>query len=536
MRRRTGHRFLCGVFFAVLCSLAGSHPAFAQLIPPGGGQVGEFPASVSVRFVPESAAPGATVKLEITVTLDLGYHTYDIVQPDEKAVATIISLEKTDPLTAVGDWLGTPPEEKYEPDIKKRHFLHNVSPMWWQEFRVPADAELGELSIAGKIRFTVCNERGCLPPHTEQFQATLTVGAGDAVAVASAPGAIGGRAQESTRSVAPSSATAGTSAPSGSNLKVVRSQVEVGNLAKALIFGFLAGLILNIMPCVLPVISLKIYGFVKQAGEDRVKLRLLGLAFGGGILFVFLILAGLAASFGLGWGQQFQNDKFLVAMIAFMVAFALGMFDVYIIQLPGMVSEAEAATAQKEGLPGSFAKGMIATLLSTPCSGPFLGATVSFAVTQPPLIIFVIYAAMGLGMASPYVVMSWNPAWMRILPRPGEWMKTFKEFMGFLMLGTAMWLLWQRRKDGELVVWTVAFCLFVSLAVWLYGRMSSPLASAAKRYAAPVAAVLLIGLGAVFCFVVMYAAPSNWEPYSQEKFLELRADGKTVMVDWTADW
>ncbi|MBI3466434.1 MAG: hypothetical protein HY000_25760 [Planctomycetes bacterium] len=334
-------------------------------------------------------------------------------------------------------------------------------------------------------------------------------------------------------------------------LAVVRTQRQIGGLAAALGFGFLAGLILNVMPCVLPVISLKIHSFVKQAGEERQRVRLLGLAFGAGIVFVFLILAGLAAFAGLGWGQQFQSDKFLVAMIALLVLFALGMFEVYAFRLPGFVSDVEAATAHREGIAGSFAKGMLATLLATPCSGPFLGATLAYALTQPPAMIFAIFAAIGLGMASPYMLLAWNPGWLRIMPRAGEWMNTFKQLMGFLLLGTAAWLLWQRRSNGELVVWTVVFCLFVALGAWLYGRWSQPLASAAKRFAAPLAAAALIGFGAQFCFGLMYSPPAHasinqttaevgssaaWQPFSLDKFLALRREGKTVVVDWTADW
>ena len=272
------------------------------------------------------------------------------------------------------------------------------------------------------------------------------------------------------------------------------------------------------MPCVLPVISLKVYGFVKQAGEDPVRVRLLGLSFGAGILFVFLVLAGFAAKVGLGWGQQFQSDRFLVAMIALLVVFALGMFDVYIIRLPGFVSTANAATAQSEGLAGSFAKGMLATVLATPCSGPFLGATLTYALTQPPLWIFTIFTSIGMGMASPYVLLALNPNWMKILPRPGEWMNTFKEAMGFLLLGTAIWLLWQRRSDGEFVVWTVAFCTFTAFAAWIYGRWSIPHASQAKRFAAPVVALSIIGFAAYFCYSdLAQATPSHWEPYSRER-------------------
>jgi thiol:disulfide interchange protein DsbD len=208
---------------------------------------------------------------------------------------------------------------------------------------------------------------------------------------------------------------------------------------------------------------------------------------------------------------------------------------------------------------------MLATLLSTPCAGPLLIPVITFAIgTGSRPIIFSTCTAVGLGMSFPYVVLAWNPGWMKIMPKPGEWMRTFKELMGFLLLGTAVWLLWQRRKDGELVVWTVAFSVFVGLAGWLYGRWSDPLKSTAKRLAAPIIALAIIAVGGYFCFAVMYVSPSalattetttvvekqtpsrlvdgfeassyHWQPFRLEAVLAAGARGQTVVVDWTADW
>jgi thiol:disulfide interchange protein DsbD len=188
---------------------------------------------------------------------------------------------------------------------------------------------------------------------------------------------------------------------------------------------------------------------------------------------------------------------------------------------------------------------------------------ISFALkTQSPPIIFSTLTAVGVGMGIPYVLLALEPRWMKIMPRPGDWMRTFKEFMGFLLLGTAVWLLWQRRKNGELVVWTVAFSTFVAMAGWLYGRWSDPLKSTAKRMAAPLLALLLIGVGAYFSFAVMYEPPRrsttpeavaqlepysaaadgsrndnyHWQPFNLDAILAARAKGRTVVVDWTADW
>jgi thiol:disulfide interchange protein DsbD len=188
---------------------------------------------------------------------------------------------------------------------------------------------------------------------------------------------------------------------------------------------------------------------------------------------------------------------------------------------------------------------------------------ISFALkSQSPPVIFATLSAIGLGMALPYLLLAWKPGWMKIMPKPGDWMRTFKEFMGFLLLGTAIWLLWQRRRNGELVVWTVAFSTFVGLAGWLYGRWSDPMKSAAKRFAAPVLAILLIAAGAFFSFGVMYEPPVSaadqvagrqtqsaahsventneqdyhWRPFDLKTFLAAQSKGQTVVVDWTADW
>jgi thiol:disulfide interchange protein DsbD len=539
----------------VLFFMAARTVVEAQLIPPGSPAKKRslgFPASVSAQIVPDKARPGERVTLEVTVELQPGYHTYAIEQPDLKAVATKIALDPDGALEPSGMWTESPPHAKNDDILKALINIHEDKATFYHELIVPADAAVGDRRVTGSIRLTVCDATGCLPPKEEAFEATVAVEAslgpappGPAAAPSAAVDGSAGMGASSDV-VAVSGQGSGADATPAARTGVVlgppqgfkvHSDSQIDDLAGALVFGFLAGLILNVMPCVLPVISLKIYGFVKQAGESPARVRLLGLTFGAGILFVFLILAGLAAYAGLKWGQQFQNDVFQVSMIALMVAFALGMFDVYMLQLPGFVSDADAAAAHSEGLVGSFAKGMLATILATPCSGPFLGATLSYTLRLPPAQILAVFTAIGLGMASPYVLLAFFPGWMRVLPRPGEWMNTFKQFMGFLMLATAVWLLWQRRTNGELVVWSVAFCLIVALAVWLYGRMSDPLASSGKRMTAPVAALLLIGLGAHFCFNIMYdPGVAHWERYDLDRFLALREQGRTLVVDWTADW
>ena len=338
-------------------------------------------------------------------------------------------------------------------------------------------------------------------------------------------------------------------------------EMPVTNLPLAMTFGFLAGLVLNIMPCVLPVVGIKVHSLIQQADRAPARIRALGLAFAAGILFVFMILGALAAFANLGWGQAFQSDTFLVTLIVFLTALALETFGVYTIQLPAFVSSAASTTGRNEGLTGSFVKGMLATVLATPCGAPLLGATLTYALRQPPPVTLIVFTAVGTGMALPYLMLTWNPDWLTLLPRSGPWSQAFREFTGFLLLATAVWLLWQRRFDGEFVVQTVAFCVLVSFAAWMHGRWSAPNASPARRLFAPLASVLLIGAGAGFCFYVMpdrtvtqsadfaegpptrkadpeppQKAIQEWRPYRRDILDGYLAQGRTVMVMWTADW
>ncbi|HMF12129.1 MAG TPA: cytochrome c biogenesis protein CcdA [Gemmataceae bacterium] len=489
---------------------------------------------LEAKFNPVTAKRGEKVTWMLTIEFAPGWHTYPFNRSKadlQEQQYTKLNFSRGD-VIFVGPVTDTP--TKLHKGLGGDVRVHEDQVVWQRPAIVSPDATPGYKSIKVEVDLLVCDDKGCLPPKKLTVEAPLTIS--DA-----APVAVDPRYADEVKS---GLLTQSAGAPDGP-LEVQRSQTNVEGIATALGFGFLAGLILNVMPCVLPVVSLKIYGFVQQAGEDRDRVRFLGLAFGFGILVVFVVLAALAAFAGLGWGQQFQKPAFLVAMVALMVAFSLGMFDIYMIRLPGFVSNVEAATAHQEGVFGSFCKGMLATVLATPCSGPLLGATLAYAFSQPPMVIFAIFAMIGVGMAFPYVLLSLNPAWLRFMPKPGEWMNTFKEIMGFLMLGTAAWLLWQRRANGELVFWTVAFCIFVSFGLWLYGRWSNSLDSQLKRFAAPIAALVLIALGGFFCFGIMYdparaatqtTLTGNWQTFSKEKLAALQKEGKTVIVDWTAEW
>ena len=211
--------------------------------------------------------------------------------------------------------------------------------------------------------------------------------------------------------------------------------------------AFVGGLILNLMPCVLPVISLKILAFVQQAGESRGRVFLLNVWYSLGLLSVFVVLAALAAGVGmatgerLGWGEQFTDVRFKITMTALVFVMALSFLGVWEIPIPGFVGTGRAGKLQtQEGPSGAFFKGVFTTILATPCSGPFLGPVFGYVLKQPPYMAYCIFGAIGLGMASPYLLIGAFPALIRFLPKPGEWMDTFKQLMGFLLLATVVYL------------------------------------------------------------------------------------------------
>ena len=322
------------------------------------------------------------------------------------------------------------------------------------------------------------------------------------------------------------------------------------NLWLALFYGFLGGMILNLMPCVLPVISLKIFGFLKQAGESPRKIFAHGLAFIGGIFTWFLGLGLLVVALKSGgrevtWAFQFQNPWFNVVIGSVVFVFALNLFGVFEVVLPGRASTALEAASSFSGLTGSFFQGVFATLLATPCTAPFLGAALGFAFSQSAGVIVAMFAAVAGGMGAPYLLLSARPGWMKFLPRPGAWMERLKQLMGFPLLATLVWILGivggQRGTDG--VFWFLCFLLCLATACWLYGSFCGPLSGTRSRAAAIFLAALLAGGGGWYFLGEKFAGAGGresagiaWVPFSASELSALRASGKPVFLDFTADW
>ena len=318
----------------------------------------------------------------------------------------------------------------------------------------------------------------------------------------------------------------------------------------ALFYGFLGGLILNLMPCVLPVISLKIFGFLKQAGESPRKIFAHGLSFVAGIFAWFLGLGALVVALKSGgtevtWAFQFQNPWFNVAIGSVVFVFALNLFGVFELVLPGRASTALESASSSGGLAGSFFQGVFATLLATPCTAPFLGTALGFAFSQSSGVILAMFAAVASGMGFPYLLLTARPGWMKFLPRPGAWMERLKQLMGFPLMATLVWILGivggQRGMDG--VFWFLCFLLCLAIACWLYGSFCGPLSKTRSRAAAIFLAALIAGGGGWYFLGEKFADAGGresggiaWVPFSARELQALQASGKSVFVDFTADW
>ena len=329
--------------------------------------------------------------------------------------------------------------------------------------------------------------------------------------------------------------------------------LAVGVLLAALFSGFLGGMILNLMPCVLPVISLKIFGFIAQAGESPARIFRHGIAFAAGIFLWFLGLGVLIIMLKAGgtqvtWGAfQFQNPLFVMALSIIVFLFAMNLFGLFEVTLTGAATTSLDNIATRDGYAGSFFQGLFATLLATPCTAPFLGSALGFAFSQSPIVIMAMFASVAFGMSLPYLLLSARPSWRRFIPKPGAWMERLKQFMGFPLLGTNLWLLWvlQNQRGSDAVMALLVLLLLMGFLAWVAGWLHS-LPPFPYRLIVWLATAIFVGSGLwILIPKIRDAKPAtqflqqegiDWRAYTPEALDLLRADGKPVLLDFTASW
>ena len=408
--------------------------------------------------------------------------------------------------------------------------------------------EPGDLDAV--VGLQTCTDRSCDPPTAVR----LTARAGQAVIdmttakyneAAVAPLAVTAPADPAAVSPPPTTQAdpppvmqAVTAAPAARQL----------TLPTALLFGLLGGLILNLMPCVLPVLGLKLMSFAQQSGRARREVFEMNLWYCAGVYAVFFALAtaSVAANIGLastnlGWGQQFQFVSFRIAMLGIVFAFALSFLGVWEIPIPGFIGEQAGHVQTKEGPLGSFLKGVLGTVLATPCSGPFLGPVFGYTLSQPTAATYAVFGAIATGMALPYILVGLFPGLVRFMPKPGAWMATFKELLGFVMLGTVAYLFYMLRQQPVWFVPTFVMLIGIWMGCWWVGRLQERQGTVGfDRWVQAIAIAAVVGWAGFF-WLGPHMGPDGpliaWEqPFTAARLAAHRAEGSTVLVDFTADW
>ncbi|MEO8738012.1 MAG: thioredoxin family protein [Edaphobacter sp.] len=304
--------------------------------------------------------------------------------------------------------------------------------------------------------------------------------------------------------------------------------------------AFLGGIILNLMPCVFPVLFLKGLALVQSSSEERSRLRSHGLVYTLGILVSFwvivAVLLGLrAGGTQAGWGFQLQSPAFIAVLSLGLFFFALSLAGQF--ELGLSFTSVGGELAQKQGFAGSFFTGVLATIVATPCTAPLMGAAIGFALAQPAGITFAVFTALGLGLATPYLLLSFQPAWTRILPRPGRWMETLKQLTAVPLFATVIWLTWlfgrlygsSTSQGMDHIAYLLGGFLLIAIAGWALARWPA-------RWGSAIAAAVL---GAMAIAMSLYSPKDTtlvWQPYSQQALEQARTGGHPVFIDFTAAW
>jgi thiol:disulfide interchange protein len=548
--------------------------ATVPAVEPGAGAAGSDgtyqPAgsNVAIRGHVEVGQQPGTYRLVISAEPTAGYHVYELVEQETGQSInkpTLLVLTETSGLDA-----GRPSADK--PIVDEPSPLPDFPPSRLYEgtvnWTIDLTASVGAAPasawhVEGVLGYQVCSNTACDMPQATQFTVDLPA---DVVAGGTIPVSFTAANYSEAASLAKTHPWP-AAAFDPTQIAVNAAETSQYSIGQVLCFGFLGGLILNLMPCVLPVVGLKIMSFVSQAGESRTRVLALNIWFSLGLMSVFMVLAALAVFAHMGWGTLFASDAFTIAMAAVVFAMGLSLLGVWDIPIPGFVGGTTAhGLESREGAAGAFSKGAITTILATPCSGPFLGTALTWALRQPGHYTFAVFTAVGLGMASPYLVIGAFPRLIRFLPKPGNWMVTFKSIMGFVLLGTVVYLL--SFTSGALIVPTVTLLVGVGAACWWIGEtpLTADRSKVARAWAEAAVVAATVGVVAfgwlademskrfersvdraiskrlseagdeTALHARVHEGELPWEPYTRARLEQTVAEGKTVLVDFTADW
>ena len=470
--------------------------------------------------------PGDEATVTAWVTIESGWHVNSHAPTYDYLIATELTF------TLPQGW--APPRIDYpEGELETFTFAELPLSVYQREvairaiLSVPPGTPDRTVAVAATLRYQACDDRSCLAPTTTEASLDLAIGRGGMALTEPPAGSV--------------PRVAATHSTSDSGARSSRGPV-------LLLLALLGGLILNAMPCVLPVLSLKLFGLVKSAGSSRREVVSGSLATAAGILVSFWALAAAAivargTGHTVGWGVQFQQPVFVTFLTVVVLLFTLNLWGLFEIPLPAFAARLGGGK-QAEGLAGHFGTGLFATLMATPCSAPFLGTAVGFALTQPATTVLGIFSAVGIGMALPYLALALTPRAVRLLPKPGAWMDGFRIVMGFLLAATAVWLLYvlSSQVSRERLAFVQLLLLAMAMGLWFRQRSRRSLASgllAALALAAALGAVALAQGGSRPDGPGLSSRAERlipWTEFDRAEAERLAAEGRLVFVDVTADW
>ncbi len=493
----------------------------------------------TAKLVPQRVKPGDTAVIEITSNTDVGYHVYEAVPGDEETNFRTLIV----PARKSGLKFGEPvTEAEVVTDSVLDYVKYYKGDVTWKiPVQVPADVEAGTKAIEIQVGFLTCNEGSCDEPSALLVSGNLEVGSSS-----STDSLPLGLTVAKYRDVVEQYSLALESAEPAAPPAVVDADAPDDEPVQGLsvwhvLAGLAGGFILNFMPCVLPVIGLKVMSFMTQAGNSRSRIIGLNLAYVGGILAVMLILALVTVAAKMvwgnafGWGEQFTHLEFKVVLACLVFAMALSFLGVWEIPIPGFATSTRSGELMdKEGPMGAFLKGVLTTVLATPCSGPLLGSLFGLSLVLSPLSVILLYCIVGLGMGMPFLLLCIWPDFVKRLPKPGAWMETLKQALAFPLLLTAVFFV--ASIDNAHRIATLVLLIVVWFACWLIGK--APAYDRKKVFVSWAFGIATVGLGAFVSFATFGPLKSDldWIPYSEPALAKYRAEGRTVMLDFTANW
>lgn len=513
--------------------------AHGQGISLDAGLTGVAPSGNNVPLVTTSlvsevsaAAPNTAFRVAVKLAHVPGAHTYGKVLPPEvigKPTKLIWTLPEGWKMSEL-PWPKVHPFKGVDGSMSEGYQDTVYLPAQITPPAAAAPGSSAELKV--RVDGLVCDDKSCMP-FKQDASLTLKIAA---QAVKNAALDVAAFGSESSTPKKPAKAS-----------DVTTEGATPPTFLFIMFSAFIGGLILNVMPCVFPVLGIKIVSIVQQAGEDRRQVVLHGVVYTLGILLSFWVLGGIVVTLGKGWGFQLQSAGFNYGLAAFFLIFALNMAGVF--EIGASAVGVGAGLQARSGLGGSFFSGLLATLVSTPCSAPFLGTALGFAVKLPTPQAMLLFTLIGLGLASPFLLLSVFPQLVSALPRPGAWMESFKQGMSFLLFGTVVFMLWVLTGmiEGLPLLILMLGLVLVALGCWIYGRWALPHKSARTRLIAVLLTLAAVAGGLYLGWPKVEKTPAAsagakyengllWEPWSEAKVQELIAANKPVYIDFTAKW